>query len=425
MLGSRVLRISAAAFVIAAIVALMWPQVTGYVSTYAVVNAPVHTIRAPVNGTIVRPSPALAAPVTRDQTLLDLKASRESRAEITRLRARIRSQSTHIDGLEAEADVQRALLTELAARAAVEREADLAYLARRLDGARARLRQSEVLLEDARADLAVLESLGNNVAAEQRVEDARFEARAAGYQVEADIARLAEVELEIAAAQAGRPLPSGVGGRRYIDERRDDIRLRLANINAQIAAITGERIAAQMTLDTVEAEIDSYENFVPVASTDGVIWTASRQAGASVNAGLAVVELLDCERRFIELSLGERAFERIPIGAEARVRLSGSSGWFPATIEARHAAVGGIASVQNAAVEDVSKGSGMTVFLRMEPADVSDPDVAAAFCDVGRRAEIRIPRSGPSFLTNPLASLKTFFAADATEVTRLEAGAAE
>ena len=102
MLGSRTIRILAAVFVCMAVFSLLWPRATGYVSTFAVVNAPVLTVRAPVNGVIVSPSPGLAAPVSRDEVLFDLLATQTSRTELSRLRA-------EAGALEAEA---KALLHE-------------------------------------------------------------------------------------------------------------------------------------------------------------------------------------------------------------------------------------------------------------------------------------------------------------------------
>lgn len=57
----------------------------------------------------------------------------------------------------------------------------------------------------------------------------------------------------------------------------------------------------------------------------------------------------------------------------------------------RHAAGGGeVLSAVDAAVLEPPEGGGVKVFLALDPSDVSDPDVAAVFCDVGRTAELRI-----------------------------------
>ena len=62
-----------------------------------------------------------------------------------------------------------------------------------------------------------------------------------------------------------------------------------------------------------------------------------------------------------------------------------------ARVISRHAAGrGSPASAIDAAVERPIDATGLKVFIGLDPADVSDPEVAAAFCDVGRTAEVRI-----------------------------------
>ena len=102
-------------------------------------------------------------------------------------------------------------------------------------------------------------------------------------------------------------------------------------------------------------------------------------------------QILDCERRFIEVVFEERAFENLPAGTEATVRLRGADAPFTARVVSRHAAGGGAAlSAVDAAVLASEDSDGVKVFLEMDPADISAPGVAEAFCDVGRTAEVQI-----------------------------------
>jgi hypothetical protein len=85
MLGSRKMRIACAVFIFMAVANLLWPRATGFVSTYAVINAPVMTVKAPINGVVLQATPGIAEPVSRDDILFDMRATFDSRTQLARL----------------------------------------------------------------------------------------------------------------------------------------------------------------------------------------------------------------------------------------------------------------------------------------------------------------------------------------------------
>lgn len=405
MLGSRAIRIFAALFVCSAVIALLWPRATGYVSRFAVVNAPVLTVRAPINGVILAPTPGLAAPVARDDVLFDLRATQTSRSEIARLRAEWRVRSAEAAALLDEEQGAMAVVAALRDRVAVETESELVFLTRKLEQARADRRLNEVAWDRAEADLARLEDLfARGRVPGTEVENAQFAKREAEAEIAADDAEIAALKVEIASIEAGLPSPAGTGRRDFAHDRLADMEMALADIRTRRIAAAARRDAAADELGQTEDELDGMARFQPTASTDGVIWTASRQAGASVTLGSDLFQLLDCERRFIEVIFDERAFENLPQGTEAEVRLRGSDHAFRATVVSRHAAGRGSSSLSavDAAVLAPYETGGVKVFLRIEPADIRDPGVASAFCDVGRTAEVFVRRKGFARFRDPL-----------------------
>ena len=392
MFGNRGLRLFAAIFVSSAVVALLWPRATGYVSTYAVVNAPVVTVRAPLNGTIVTATPALASPVLRDEILFDLAASRESRAEISRLQASVLERSTRADALFTEERALMAVVDALESRARAETEIEIVFLTRKVEEIVAIRQLHEVQWDRARAAIDRLQLLSKRGAVtDVKLAEAEFTLAEAEALIAADDARIAAMKVEIAAIDSGLPSPAGTGRRDFAYDRMDDIRLALADVRTRRKSAAGARDAALAELAARRDELRGLARFRPLAATNGVIWTASRQAGASVTLGSDLFQVLDCERRFVEVIFTEKAFENIPAGTEATVRLRGSGHAFSARVVSRHAAGGGVAhSAVDAAIANVRDAGGVKVFLSMEPADVGDPAVAHAFCDVGRTAEVQI-----------------------------------
>lgn len=392
MLGSRTIRILAALFVCSAVVALLWPRATGYVSTFAVVNAPVQTVRSPINGVIVSPTPALAEPVTRDQVLFDLLATQTSRSELARLRAEAMAHEAEAAALLQQERAAEVVVRGLLGRIASETESELQYLTRKLEQARADRRLHEVAWDRANADFLRLEKLADRGSIPAKdLEDAGFRRAETEAELAADDAEIAALKVELQAIETGLPSPAGTGRRDFAYDRLDDMEMALADIRTRRVSAEARRDGARAELDAIRDELDGMGRFRPSAPADGVIWTASRQAGASVTLGSDLFQILDCERRFLEVIFEERAFENLPQGTRASVRLRGSDTAFEATVVSRHAAGRGAAqSAVDAAVLEPYETGGVKVFLRMEPADIHDPDVAAAFCDVGRTAEVQV-----------------------------------
>ncbi len=392
MLGTRRIRVAAALFVGTAVVMLLWPRATGYVSKFAVINAPILTVRAPMDGTITRATPGPASAIRRDEVLFDMRASRASRAEITRLEGEVLSASRHARALRDEEEHVAHIAETLHLRARTEMDSELDFLTQKLEELIAIRRLHEVQWDQAFYEQKRLADLAKRgTVPKAQGQDATFQLREAEAQLLADDARIAAMKVEIAAIESGLPSPAGTGRRDEGYDRIDDIEMALSDIRSRRKAAEGKRDAAEAQLEALREEFDGLGQFSPLASTDGVIWTASRREGASVTTGSDLFQVLDCERRFLEVVFDERAFEDLQAGSEAIVYLRGSDDPFNATVVSRHAAGGGAAiPAIDAAVGAAENTNGVKVFLRLDPADIGDPNVAQAFCDVGRTAEVRI-----------------------------------
>ena len=286
MLGKRSVRILAALFVISAVTSLLWPRATGYVSTFAVVNAPVLTVRSPLNGVILEPSPGLAAPVSRDQVLFDLRATQTSRAEISRLRAEQASRTAEAHALEAEAKLAEQVVAALRARIKDETESELIFLTRKIEEARADRLLNEVAWDRANAEFLRLETLEKRGRVPAKdLDEAKFRQAEAEAELAADDARIAALKVEIEAIEMGFPSPAGTGRRDFAYDRLQDMEMALADIRTRLSTANARRDGVATELVSIQSELDGLGRFRPEASTNGVIWTASRQKGASVTLG--------------------------------------------------------------------------------------------------------------------------------------------
>jgi len=392
MLGSRKLRIASAIFILTAVANLLWPRATGYVSTFAVVNAPVMTIRAPINGVVLQATPAIAAPVSPEDILFDMRATFDGRTQLARLVGEVTAKSAQAAALRTEETTTREAIALLRKRETEETRSEIAYLNARADEETA-IRQMHNA-QKARAEyhmerLTELSSRGT--VPEKDLKDAQFRAREIEALISASNARLDALRIEIAAIKQSLPSPAGTGRRDGARIQFDDLMLTLADLRTRRETVDGELLGLKDALARLRSEHAEFARFQSVAPSSGVIWTASRSEGSSVTLGSDLFQVLDCDRRFLEVVFAEHSFEDIPPGTPAHVQLRGSNDTFETHVVSRHAAGGGAAqSAVDAAVLEPHKDGGVKVFLALDPSNVTDPEVAAAFCDVGRTDEVRI-----------------------------------
>ncbi len=392
MLGSRKIRVAAAIFVLTAVANLLWPRATGFVSTFAVVNAPVVTVRAPVNGIVLQPSPGLSAPVQRDDVLFDMRSTFDGRTDIARLKGELIAKEGQAEALRDEEQAMADIIAELRARETVEMESELQYLTEKINEEYAIRRMHAAQWDQAEYDFERSKRLaarGTSPSAE--VESLGFELQIYESLMSASEARVAALLIEVQSIEQKLSSPAGTGRRHAAFDRLHDMETAFVDIQTRRRTSEGEVNGIIHALSELQAQYDNTNRFQPVAATNGIIWTASRSAGASVTLGSDLFQVLDCDRRFMEVIFNERAFEDIPPGTEARVQLRGSQKTFVARVTSRHAAGSGAAqSAVDAAVLEPHENGGVKVFLQLDPVDVADPETAAAFCDVGRTAEVQI-----------------------------------
>ena len=391
---NRTLRLSAAALVLGAAAVTLAPHATSYVATSAVVNAPVILIRSPFDGVVATPSADIAAPVGAGAPLLVLRADRADRSGLAALEAERRTIAGEQESLARLSDELTALAADLAARRASHISEYGAWVAARAEAAEAQEAEARIRLSQVRADLERSSRLARSGSvAESLMEDDRADAEAAEMALVRARADRHAIELEGQAMAAGVVLDDAGGGLAQITYRLDEIAIRQAEIARQSIELGARAEAVAGQIATLSHRAEAQESFAPDAGAAGVIWKASPPRDSAVMTGDEVVRLLDCSRRFIEVSIPERHFERIRAGSPASVQLKGAAGWFTAEVEAVRGAGGRFDRPALAAVVPQDDNYELSVLVRLPAADVGQPEVAQAFCDVGRSADVRFGRS--------------------------------
>lgn len=182
----------------------------------------------------------------------------------------------------------------------------------------------------------------------------------------------------------------------YSQQQRERLFLRRQELETEA---NHERLRAAQLAGDIEEErrrVEQLGQYDLTLPPDHVVWSMPASPGSVVAEGQTVLDLADCDHRFVAVELPEREFEVIKPGDPVSVRLIGSDEWRQGYVRlVRGSAARADDRLLAAQVPDPTPGN-ITV-------EVSLPDAAAtgassSYCGIGRLAEVRFHRSPPAFV---------------------------
>ena len=355
------------------------PYVTNEVGGVAYVNAPLIRLSTPIPGLVSKalPAPGTYLAVPR---ILQLVTARSLDTEV------LGALTSQAAALTAGRDLARRQLDEIAAadaRMVVHGlQFGAAAEARLRAGAAAARVDSRACAAEAHAAVQAQDRM-TVLAARGFATPANTERTAA--LADSAIARCAALSAravasagEASAARSGVYL--GIGGidMPYAEQQRDRLLLRrqeletiVVDADARLADLS-QRIAAE------RRQLHRAAAFTVTLPGTSVVWSNAASAGSSIAAGAPVLDLVDCSRRFIEVTLPDRRIEAVLPGETVEVRLIGADRWNAARVVRVAALVAAAQATDGIVVEIGLPAAG--------------PAAGARRCDVGRLAEVRFPR---------------------------------
>jgi multidrug resistance efflux pump len=376
------------------------PYATSYVSTAAVVNAPLISISAPFSGIIVQPTKPVSAIVETGETLIELHNSRSQRGTLQTVQTALGSLSGEIVGLE----MQTSDLTQLRAGLIARRDALVAartaWFIPRLAEATANINRANIAFLKAQRNAQRIDKLVKSGSVTQtNAFDADADLSAATADLAQQQAAFDQLQIERDTLNGEMGIDLTSNGFEQIEYRLNEIDVRLADINARLLERQAQRSGLKNQITTLGLEALRQERFSPDVTTSGIIWEASAREGATVAVGQNIAMVLDCSRRFLEVQLPERHFENIPTGTTATVQLKGSAERFKAEVLAAYGSGARPNREMQAASPRIKTKDGFRVIVGLGGADLKDSIAAGSFCDVGRTADVRFELHQDSFLS--------------------------
>jgi multidrug resistance efflux pump len=211
-------------------------------------------------------------------------------------------------------------------------------------------------------------------------------------------ARVERLTDELKSAERGIFLRDGANDAPYSRQQRDRLLLRRQELESELlnqSSKAGQLVAA---IKEEQARLLRANRFELALPAGYVVWSTAASPGSTVVAGQTVTDLADCRRRFVAVEMPERDFEQIKGGDRAAVRLVGSDTWVYGSVRQEQ---GSAARTDDRLLAArVSKPSSGSITVEIElPSDVWAEDRQRNFCDIGRLAEVRFPRSATGLLS--------------------------
>ena len=364
----------------------------GYrIASSAFVNAELVRVAAPIPGQLTRKLPVRGAYIDNPAAVLLIElVSKDNRHLLELIRQQtVAKQRAALASQQLE-EIARAD-EELSARTQTYREGVIARLGHERGEAKAELKGCLAEVLQRRDVGSRLEELAKSgVTSKIRSSEAHALAEAASTRCAMASERLQRLQAELASAQNGVFLRDGINDAPYSQQQRDRLMLRRQELETKRLEETLQASQIAAEIDEERQRIDRLSHFDITLPADHVIWSVAASPGSMVSQGQTVLDLASCSRRFVVVELPEREFERITVGAPASVRLLGSSRWTEGHV--RQVRGSAARADDRLIAAQVPRPLPNSITVEVALPDSLQADVSN-FCNIGRLAEVRFPRS--------------------------------
>lgn len=291
-----------------AIILALWvivgEQMSG-ASSGAVVNARVVTLRAPVSGEVTMAKRALGAKVAEGDIVASISDPLVD--------------SLRLDDLHLEVNLAKAGLARLTSeqeavslRQEVLEQRSATYHGERLEELRLRLGHARSQLE--------LAGKGGAPAG------------TAAWAADAAAERVAVLETELRAAEAGVYLGDGYNDAPFSQQRALDLAQQSADLAIRRDEAEMRLVALNERLARERVRVGAQGGGEMAAPVSGLFWEVLEADRVTVQRGDPLLRLVDCNSVMVTVSVSERVYNSLKAGGAAQFRLDGQSRIYDATI---------------------------------------------------------------------------------------------
>jgi multidrug resistance efflux pump len=297
-------------------------------STNARVNAPILTLRSPIDGNVKFHCPTTSGAVTNaGAALFEVKNSLADEDRLDSLHDEKAYLESRIAGSRRQLMSLTDLRNGLSASAAEYRKARVRMLQLECDGANASLENARSVKKQRDFEDDQLRQLeGSGSVSKQDGSAAGFAAEAAGHSVVQAEKIVEKLEEQIRGLRAGLDAGAGEGGNdlSYSTQRLHELDCRIEETRASLWQDEAKLAQLERHIRAAAERLARHARFASVATTDSVVWRRHAGDDTPVQADSPLLDLVNPADVFIDAVVGESDLKRIRPGDAARVRLPGS-----------------------------------------------------------------------------------------------------
>jgi hypothetical protein len=292
----------------------------------AAVTSWANVATSPIDGIVDEALLPVAQVIGSDGIIMTIVNERVTKESVDAAMIRAELARTRVAELEEFIDEVRVLdqgRGDLKARYAItfraQLDADIAGLERQMDSARQRLETMRRVA--ARKDTLVERGVGSETTADEaRIQVEDLELEIAGLR-----ATLAHSRVRREAANDSVFITADGEDPAWVLEDRLELKLAKTEARVELRQAQSELALALQALETAKREFEGLRRAVVEAPPGSVLWSRSVASGATVRAGDAVAEWLDCSDLMVDVPVSDAEVPLIRPGMRAEVILEGES----------------------------------------------------------------------------------------------------
>jgi multidrug resistance efflux pump len=409
IIGSRHVRIGLALGLIAVSVWAFAPFLTYRISSSAFLNAEIRRVTAPIAGHLSDELPPKGQYIPQPSKLMLIKSYTIDRRRLLDLERQLAEANEKTKLASQQLAEIAALDRELEQRLGVHREGVTKRLGHEISEASAEKIGCFAEVQHRRDISQLMKGLvqaGNT--SHIRSAEASALQQAIATKCEMASVRLERLKAELSSVAKGVFVRDAVNDVPYSQQQRERLFVRRQEL--EMVAHHERARPTQLALEIAEERrrLEQLGQYSVTLPADHVVWAVPASPGSAVTEGQMVLDLVDCNHRFVAVELPEREFEQIKPNDPASVRLIGSTRWLVGTVrQVRGSAARGDDRLLAAHVPAPTSGH-ITVEVAL-PDDDPIATVGRGYCGIGRLAEVRFQRARPAFLERAERFLWSFF----------------
>jgi multidrug resistance efflux pump len=372
-------------------------------SRQAFINAEIIKVRNPIAGNLQLKNLQPGQSINVGENIGTVKNLREgAELEVTKqnLISQIEQAAQTLIGIESQISDRLKMIAQLEAEADNQNNLGVDYEVQQVEIAQNKLNQAQVAVQIAQKDYERVKNLAKQgVTPKNQIEKAQLNFNRTQNDLKSARSQLEQAKHKVKAAQAGLQL-EGARSLSYSEIRQRELTTEINDLRHKIGEVQMVKQTTEAELAKIDRQLELNQQAKIPSPTNGIVWSVESKAGEYVNPSTPILEVLNCQNRWVEAFFSEQNAEKIYPGKSVQVRLLGSKQdkVFSGRVESVRAGSGRVETGEDIAVPPPDSIR-RQVAVRIKLDDMTGQSAltqkgeTTQFCNVGRSTEVVFERS--------------------------------